>query len=428
MLYEHVVCAFCGCVCDDIDVTVEDGRITQAKNACVLGKAWFLDHGKPTDLPAVRIDGQAASLEEGIDAAASLLARSHYPIIYGLSSTSCEAQRQAVALAEVLGGCIDCCTSVCHGPSGMAVQGVGEPTCTLGEVKNRANLVIYWGSNPAESHPRHMTRYAVTSRGMFTPNGRKDRTVVLVDVRPSPSSRAADIQLTVRPGKDFELLWALRALVQGQKVEESSLADTGVTLEQLVDLAGRMKSCRFGVLFVGQGLTQSRGKHMNLTAAFLLVRDLNRTTKFALMPMRGHGNVTGVDNVLAWQTGYPFGVNFSRGCPRFNPGEFTMVDVLRRGEADAVLSVASDPVASLPNSARRRLADVPVVAIDTHDSETTRIARVVFMAATAGIGVEGTAYRMDNVPLHLSKVLPTPYPSDEEILSRLLARVKEMKP
>ncbi len=426
MQFDHVVCAFCGCDCDDIDVTVEDGRVVQAKNTCALGKAWFLGHGLPVDLPAARVNGQAVGLEEGIDAAAKILAEARYPVLYGFSSTSCEAQRQAVALAEVLGGCIDCCTSVCHGPSGMTVQGVGEPTCTLGEVKNRADLVIYWGSNPAESHPRHMTRYAVTPTGMFVPNGRKDRTVVLVDVRPSASSRAADILITIRPGKDFEVLWALRSLILGHKIEEAALADTGVTLNQMVDLAGRMKSCRFGVLFVGQGLTQTRGKHMNTTAAFLLVRDMNRTTKFALIPMRGHGNVTGIDNVLAWQTGYPFGVNFSRGYPRFNPGEFTIVDVLSRGEADAVLTVASDPVASLPATARRRLADVPLIAVDTHESESTRVAQVAFITATAGIGAEGTAYRMDNIPLHLSKVLSTPYPSDEEILERLLARVKEL--
>ena len=223
MQVEHVVCAFCGCDCDDIRVTVEGDRITQAKNACVLGKEWFLSHGSPSNLPVARIEGRPATLEQGIEAAADLLAGSRYPLVYGLSSTSCEAQRKCVALAEVLGGCIDCCTSVCHGPSGIALQGVGEPTCTLGEVKNRANLILYWGSNPGESHPRHMARYAVTAKGMFVPEGRKGRTVVLVDVRRTPSARAADIFLQIRPGKDFEALWVLQALVNGQKPDPSGV-------------------------------------------------------------------------------------------------------------------------------------------------------------------------------------------------------------
>ncbi|MGD0915925.1 MAG: formylmethanofuran dehydrogenase subunit B [Thermodesulfobacteriota bacterium] len=428
MKFDHMVCVFCGCVCDDISVTVEDGRVMQAKNTCPLGKAWFLSHGQISDRPAALINGHPANLDTAMDTAARSLTEARYPLVYGLSSTSCEAQRQAVAIAEALGGCIDCCTSVCHGPTGMAVQGVGEPTCTLGEIRNRADLVIYWGSNPATAHPRHMTRYAVTPKGRFTPRGRKDRTVIVIDVRSTPSARSADLFLQIKPGKDFEVLWALRALVKGQTIDEASLVGTGLTLAHLTDLSGRMKRCKFGVLFAGLGLTQSRGKHMNTSAAILLVRDLNRTTKFAFMPMRGHGNVAGVDNVMAWQTGYPFGINFSRGYPRFNPGEFTAVDVLSRGEVDAALVVAADPVASFPRRASQRLTEVPTIALDTHESETTRIARVAFTVGTIGIHAEGTVYRMDNIPLHLHKVLPSAYPSDEELLGRLLTRVKELKP
>jgi formylmethanofuran dehydrogenase subunit B len=143
--------------------------------------------------------------------------------------------------------------------------------------------------------------------------------------------------------------------------------------------------------------------------------------------MRGHGNVTGVDNVLAWQTGYPFGVNFSFGYPRFNPGEYTVVDVVSRGEADAALIVAADPLSSLPGNVVRRLSEIPTIALDTHESETTRRARIAFTTSTAGIHVEGTVYRMDNIPIHLRKVLPSSYPSDEEVIDRLLTRVKELK-
>ena len=233
--------------------------------------------------------------------------------------------------------------------------------------------------------------------------------------------------LQINPGRDFEALCALQALVGGQKLERDAVAGIGLTLEQLTDLAKRMMGCKFGVLFVGQGLTQTRGKHFNTSAAFLLVRALHRHTKFAIMPMRGHGNVAGIDNVLAWQTGYPFGVNFSLGYPRFNPGEYTVVDVLSRREADAALVIASDPFSSLPAKAAQRLAEIPTIALDTHESETTRIARVAFTTATSGIHAEGTVYRMDNIPIRLRKILSSPYPSDEELISRLLVRVKELK-
>ena len=96
----------------------------------------------------------------------------------------------------------------------------------------------------------------------------------------------------------------------------------------------RMKAAKFGVIFFGMGLTMTRGKHANSEALLALTRDMNAYTRFVAKPNRGHGNVTGADNVVAWRTGYPFGVNHARGYPRFNPGEYTTSDTLARGEAD----------------------------------------------------------------------------------------------
>ena len=89
----------------------------------------------------------------------------------------------------------------------------GKVTCTLGEVKNRADFIVYWGGNPAECHPRHFTKYALMPKSKFLPRGRKDRTMVLVDIRETKSVKASDIFLQIRPGKDFELVTILRAMI-----------------------------------------------------------------------------------------------------------------------------------------------------------------------------------------------------------------------
>ena len=426
-IVENATCTFCGCVCDDMILTVDlnEKRITKAKNACVLGKAWFAEH-TIENRPEALIEGQAATTTEAVEAAARLLAEARFPVIYGLSDTTCEAQRQAVAIADLIGANIDTTTSVCHGPSGIAFQGVGESTATLGEIKNRADLVIYWGGNPAESHPRHFTRYAVTPKGLYTPNGKKDRTVVLVDVRRTPSAPVADIFIQVKPGSDFELLWALRALVKGRRLASDIEARTGVSLAVLEDLAERMKNCRYGVLFFGMGLTMTRGRHFNSGAILALATDLNEYTHFVAKPVRGHGNVTGADNVLSWQTGFPFGVNFSRGYPRFNPGEFTTVDLLARGEADAALIIASDPASNFPRAAVEHLGRIPVISLDPKLTHTAQLARVAFTTSTYGINTAGTVYRMDDVPITLRPAFESPYPSDEEILTALKTRLQAL--
>jgi len=308
----------------------------------------------------------------------------------------------------------------------MAFQGIGESTASLGEVRNRADLVIFWGGNPAEAHPRLFTRYAVTPKGMYVPNGRKDRTIVLVDVRRTQSTPVADIFLQVKPRTDFEVLWALRALVKGLKVDESIEERTGVSLAVLEDLANRMKTCRFGVIFFGMGITMNRGRHFNAGALLALGTDLNQFTHFVVAPARGHGNVSGADNVVSWQTGFPFGVNFNRGYPRFNPGEWTTVDVLCRGEADAAMIIASDPASNFPKAAIEHLKRIPVITLDPKTTVTSTLARVAFTTATYGINVPGTVYRMDNVPISLRPAFESPYPSDQQILTAIRERVSAL--
>ena len=112
---------------------------------------------------------------------------------------------------------------------------------------------------------------------------------------------------------------------------------------------------------------------------------MNAFTRFAAKPNRGHGNVTGADNVVAWRTGYPFGVNHSRGYPRFNPGEYTTSDTLARGEADCGMMIACDPMANFSQPAREHLASIPFIALDAKETPTTRAAAVAFTVATYGI-------------------------------------------
>ncbi|KRT71158.1 MAG: formyltransferase/hydrolase complex subunit beta (fhcB) [candidate division NC10 bacterium CSP1-5] len=421
---KDVTCPFCGVTCDDLEVHVEDGKIRDVKNACVLGKDTFLHHLEGLATP--RIDGKPASIEACIEAAADILARAKYPLIYGLDSTELHAHRKAIELADLIGANIDHTSSVCHAPSLQAVQTVGIPSCTVGEVKNRADLVIFWGANPAEAHPRHATRYSVTVKGMFTPQGRKDRTVIHIDVRRTPTSRMADTFIQIKPHSDYEVFSTLTALVNGHDLDVSEVG--GVPLQEWRDLVEVMKGAKFGILYWGMGLTMTRGKYLNVVALLRLCQELNRFTKFLGAPLRGHGNVVGMAQVLTWQTGFPFAVNMSRGYPRFNPGEFSVADLLGRGEVDAALIIAADAIGNFPAKAAQHLKSIPLIAVDPKESETTKVAQVVIPAAQAAVAAEGVAYRMDHIPLPLKKVVDSPYPSDREILDRIIARVLAKRP
>lgn len=415
---DNVACTVCGCVCDDLRITVDNGRVVRAEGACKLAEPWFLAQETQRPAPA-SIEGRAVPLAAALDRAAAILKGSRSPLIYGLSRSSTEGQQAAVALADRLGATIDTTASLGHAPAIVALQEAGESVCTLGEIKNRADLVIFWGSDPVESHPRHFERYSVDARGLFTPRGRADRTVVVADVRPTASSGAADLFLPVTPGRDFEALWTLRGLIRGQAPEDGAVL--GAPLDLLTGLAQRMKTCRFGVAFFGLGL--SRNGCRTVEALLRLVTDLNDYTRFYARRMRVSGDVAGADSVLAWQTGYPFSVNLGRGYPRFNPGEFSAQDMLLRGETDACLLVGSQGLRRFTPEATAALRRLPTVILDGPTVESPVAPTVRITTAVYGFHRPGVVYRMDEVPIPLRMVLPSDYPSDAEVLQEIRNRL-----
>ncbi|MDH7478013.1 MAG: hypothetical protein QHH17_06510, partial [Candidatus Bathyarchaeota archaeon] len=250
-----VTCPICGSLCDDIELTVEDGRIIKVKNGCAMCESKFLGYNSEHRLlkPLIRKNGELVkvSMKEAVGKAAEILAEANYPILYGWSSTSCEAIGLGIELAEEVGGVIDNTSVVCHGPSILSIQEIGIPSCTLGQIRHRADLVVYWGSNPWSAHPRHIERYTAFSEGRFEKSAwrgylnkikasivrkkiesairrvffkgkpsvsayirneppstlqREGRKLIVIDVRKTRSAEIADYFIQVEPNKDYEVL------------------------------------------------------------------------------------------------------------------------------------------------------------------------------------------------------------------------------
>jgi len=423
IMIKDAVCSFCGCLCDDINVEVENGKVSRVRHACRLGSSKIMGHER-IEKPMIRKGGSlvTASFQEAYDLAAKILLSSAKPLLYGWASTSCEAAKKGILLAEEVGGVLDSTATVCHGPSVIGIEEKGLPGATLGQVKNRADTIVFWGCNPAEAHPRHSLRYSSNSCGKFTPQGREGRKIIVVDVRETRTAKNADKFMRIVPGSDYEVISALRMLVAG-KGETVPDEVGGVTKADLADIAATLKAAKFGAVFFGLGITHSRGRYKNIDNALSLVAELNSHTKFVIMPMRGHYNVGGIGQVLAWSSGYPMSVDFTRGMPYFNPGETSACDLLARRDVDAALIIAADAVSNFPHATAAALADIPVIQIDPYENPTTQLADVVIPCAIAGVEVEGTAYRMDGLALRLRKLVDCGLPSDEEILTGILESV-----
>ncbi|MCD6145254.1 MAG: formylmethanofuran dehydrogenase subunit B, partial [Methanosarcinales archaeon] len=264
------------------------------------------------------------------------------------------------------------------------------------------------------------------AKGAFTPNGKKDRKMIVIDPRNTDTAKKADLLLQLKPGTDYILIEALRAIVNGH---EDVLPDeiAGLPKEKVLEAAEMCKAAKFGVLYFGMGITQTRGRYKCGDNVSSLMSDLNQITKFVMIGMRGHYNVTGFGQVASWETGFPMAIDFSRGYPYYNPGETGTNDVLMRREVDAFITGAADPGAHFPQESVKHLFKIPAIQIDGYANPTTEFSDVVIPAAIAGVECDGTAYRMDCQPIRMKKLVETTFKSDEEILTDLINKVRELK-
>jgi formylmethanofuran dehydrogenase subunit B len=388
-------CAGCGCACDDIEATVTEGRL-RVERTCPLGDAWFAERAAE---PGASIAGRPASVAEAADAAAEILRQARAPLVYGLGRASIEAQRRAVAVAEAAGAIVDPGGAA---GAGLAYQAIGSSTATFGEIRDRAELVVAWRADPAATNPRLLGRLHLDRAA------RGSRTLVVVDAQSTATAQEADAFVELDAAQDFEALWALRALVTGAPLDRDRLGELPVG-----ELAERL----LGVdhLAVIHGALDE----LSALALFSLVRDLARERHAVTLGLRSEGNARGAEDVLAWQTGFPAAVSFARGHPRANPGEFSAAALLERGDVDAALVVASDPLGQLPG-----LRELPVVVVDARATATSKAAQVAFATAADGIEVAGTVHRMDGVPIPLRAPLAGAQAgSIEDVLAAIAGRL-----
>jgi formylmethanofuran dehydrogenase subunit B len=386
---EHVTCLGCGCGCDDISVTVSGGRITEVSPVCPVGRAWFSDGSIPLEVLKA---GRPASLDQAVTETADLLlqARGRVLVYIGPDLTS-QAQRQAVALADLLGATVDSGTSPTAAEGLLAVQRRGRTGATLGEMRNRADVLVFWGVDPAQRYPRFMARY-VDPLGTHVPEGRKGRTLIGVSVGPDSAPQGVDLTLTLDPNEEIAALSLMRASLQGYPRQQSS---PGLT--QAVDLANRLAKARYAVLVHDSEPTDEPRNSLRVEALIALAEALNGPSRAALISLRAGGNRVGVEAVLTSQTGYPFAIDYTRGHPRYNPAERGL-DRLGAGGFQAVLLLGS---AAFDGALAGTLGRMSTVAIGPRASQVPFATRVAIDTGIAGIHDGGTAYRTDEVPLQL---------------------------
>lgn len=425
----EVTCVRCGCLCDDLVVHVKGGVATQFDNGCALVKGVGAAEAYPsladdaaTKNGPVLIRGRPVTLEEATDEAARILMAADFPWIDGIANTTVEAQRVLVNVARLSRGLLS-------GPPGAssfeAVLTSGMVSATLGEVKNRADLVVLWNCNPSVTHPRHFERYSIDAIGRWTPNGRTDRNVIALGAN-APHDRA-DESMAIVEGRDFEAAWTLRAVLSGLSLDPHRVEQaTGTPLERWMALAQTIRKARYAAILHDSSVHPLDTVEHVTRAIQDLVVALNHVTACVYIPLVGGGNPTGAEQITAWSTGFAGAVDFSSGRALPWRGEKTPRDILRTRCVDAALLIASDPMADALPDDWQWLGHIPTIVLSPRPTSTSASAAVSFRTAEIGRSVSGTVFRSDGVALPLRPWESCGHPSDFDVLEAIRRRMTEL--
>ncbi len=324
----------------------------------------------------------------------------------------------------------------------------GKQTCHVVADVQRAQVAMFLGTNPWQSHGFPRARKVLKEL-----KADPGRTMIVVDPRVTETAKMADIHLQVRPGQDASLLAAiLGVLVQDGVTDTTFLASrcrdaepvlqtfasydiaagcarAGVEEAAVREVAGLLAGAESATIRADLGLQQSRHSTLNSyleKLLFLLTGNLGKAggNNFHtfLLPLIGHSKDASEGAVLTAVTGmHPISKLYP---PNILPAE---INTDHAGRIRAVIVDSSNPVRTAADTAAYVEAFGKLellVSIDVALTETAALAHWVLPASSQFEKPEATFFSLsfpDN-HFHLRRPVMAPLPgtlAEPEIYRRL---------
>ena len=318
-----IACPFCGLVCDDL--LLEESRVDS--RGCAKAAAGF---ARAAGTREHRIAGRAASFDDAVAAAATLLAGAQQPLITGLGA-DIAGLRALLALADRTGAIVDRWQSAAQLSNLAVIQRAGALAATFGEIANRADVVLLLGRDPSREHPRLFERLLRNRTALYR------STAPWVSYLGPAALAPTDVPLGVAG--------AGRCGVAGRRHRRALRPDPrrarggrrgraaarGARHDRRETQGGALRRHPVG----GCGL---RAGEVQIAVALVLhiLRFLTLTTRCVGLPLGGGDNAQGASQTMLWQAGWPGRISFATGTPEHDPWRFDAERLLAAREVDAL--------------------------------------------------------------------------------------------
>ncbi|MBK1714972.1 molybdopterin-binding domain-containing protein [Rubrivivax gelatinosus] len=412
-------CPFCPLACDHLGVRVGAGDEVLALDGgdCARASRRLASFASRPVETRAEIAGRPASADAALAAAAALLAGAAQPLFAGLGCDVAGA-RALYPLACATGAVTDAAGGEALFAGLRALQDRGQFTTTLGELRTRADLIVFVGGLPVELAP------LIAERCGLGDAGRPQRHVVALAPPgghdPALAAWASE-QVTVETvaaedGEDLAAtLQRLLTRVPRPQTDDNS---------PLSALATRLRAAHYAV-FVGAPALLAPQAALAIEAVHAIVGHLNRKTRAAALWIGGGDGAATANQVFTWLSGLPLRTRASALGLEHEPFLYATDRLLADGAVDALLWVSSWDAEAVPPP-----TDLPTVVLG-HPAQAAAWRRegcVFIPVSTPGIADDGHLFRTDGtvlMPLHA--VRPDALPSVAKIAQALLQAVLEAR-
>ena len=418
---QRCTCTVCPLLCDDILITAN--RVEQA---CGHGRETILaalaNDERPGAQPAEASENdQLLGRETATTRASVLLSSARRVLITGLANATLEAITAACDLAETLGAAVDAGLPESARAAGPTIARAGEVTAAFEELRDRADLVIFWCCDPTESHPRFIERFVAPPLA----DGRQRRTIAIGSgsVMPGASTHR---HLPLARDLAVELARCLHLRIAGRHAPDTLDGPLASDSSQLHD-AIRSATC---VAIVTGDAADPVG--LEAWSIVHLVRTIAHERQAFQIPLgaglaAGGANAAGAAAACTWRYGAAGAIACADPMGSlFLPGEADARRLIDRSEVDAVVILGR-----LSGPLEQAIADrgdaVSLVRIsDAAEMSRQPAARTIHLrCASLTTATTGTMLREDGRRVVLAPSRQSTLPQMRERLADLTGAVRQ---
>ncbi len=416
MQFDSVTCTHCGLLCDDLEVETNDLFVQLNPEMPAKCKHHFEDASlEDNKAPSPFVKGATATQKDALQKACEILASAKQPLISGLIG-DVQTCRNAIALAEKIGGVIDHANGARLRTNNAVMQRHGEVKTTLAEIRNRADCVVIIGSGILENFPRLYKRILSPAQSLNGDTSTKKNIFVLDvanDADKSIQSMYEDITFL---NFDEPTLESIIQKLHGIIASPNKISNKNTyAIQALLQLCEIITNSQYTTFLWSPGEFNQATAEQTIQTLTQLIKRLMVKNRVVGLTLGGSKAEITANQIATWQMGIPLPIAFMNGAPNHNPNLFDGMAMLQNNEADALLWIATYNSSDLPPE-----TSVPTIVIGHPNMKCNSDVQVYIPTGVPGIDHRGLACRTDNVAtLPLKAIRASDLPAANEVIKQL---------